>query len=232
MIWVVVIGLAALIGLAVYWLVVWTEGVYLGRRAVIWMYDITAHKYDGIKQFDPIDERRAIAQPLLSVLKGLEVPLLLDVATGTGRVPALLLSETEFQGRVVGLDAAAKMLALAREKLLQLPAGRSHQVTLIQQTADPLPFTDDAFDAVTCLEALEFFPNDKNALAEMARVLRPGGFLMISRRCGWEGRIFFGRYRTHADVELFLAQLGFTGIQSHIWQANYNMVTAWKSAPS
>ena len=229
MIWAVVIGAAIFVGLVVYWLLVWTEGVYLGRRAVVWMYDITAHRYDGIKQFDSVDERRAIARPLITVLKGLDEPLLLDVATGTGRVPVLLLSEDDFQGQVVGLDAAAKMLALAQEKLLQVPA--SHlQASLIQQTADALPFAANSFDAVTCLEALEFFPSDRDALEEMARVLRPGGFLMISRRCGWEGRLFFGRYRAHADVEDNLAQLGFIRIQSHSWQANYNMVTAWKRA--
>ena len=151
MIWIVAIGVAAFVGLALYWLVFWTEGVYLGRRAVVWMYDITAHKYDGIKQFDPIDERRAIAQPLLSVLKRHDRPLLLDVATGTGRVPALLMNETEFHGQVIGLDVAAKMLALAKEKLLRISPGRSHQAALIQQTADALPFTSNAFDAVTCL---------------------------------------------------------------------------------
>ncbi|UCG26516.1 MAG: class I SAM-dependent methyltransferase [Chloroflexota bacterium] len=194
------------------------------------MYDVTAHRYDGIKQFDPVDERQSIARPLLSALKGLDRPLLLDVATGTGRVPALLLNEDDFQGQVVGLDAAAKMLALAREKLLQAPASRRHKATLIQQTAGALPFTANSFDAVTCLEALEFFPDDRAALEEMARVLRPGGFLMTSRRCGLEGRLFFGRYRTRADVEASLARLGFVGIQSHLWQANYNMVTAWKRA--
>ena len=230
MIWVVVIGVTVFVGLAVYWLLVWTEGVYLGRRAVVWMYDITAHKYDDIKQFDSVDERRAIARPLIAALKGHDRPHLLDVATGTGRVPALLLNEPDFVGQVIGLDAAARMLALAREKLLQLPTGRSHQAILIQQTAEPLPFAAAAFDAVTCLEALEFFPSDEAALAEMARVLRPGGFLMISRRHRWEGRLFFGRYRTRADLEACLAQFGFIGIQSHSWQANYNMVTAWKRA--
>jgi ubiquinone/menaquinone biosynthesis C-methylase UbiE len=226
--WLVLVTVAVLVGLAVYWLVVWTEGVYLGRRAVVWMYDITAYKYDDIKQFHPVDERRAIARPLLTALKGLDGPLLLDIATGTGRVPALLLNEPDFLGRVIGLDAAAKMLALAQEKLLLAAASRRHQATLIQQTADALPFTADSFDAVTCLEALEFFPSDRAALEEMARVLRPGGFLMISRRCGWEGRLFFGRYRAHAAVAASLAHLGFVGIQSHRWQANYNMVTAWK----
>lgn len=228
MIWIFVIGIVVFIGLALYWLLVTTEGVYLGRRAVVWMYDITAHKYDGIKQFDDVDERQTIARPLLVALKDQAQPLILDVATGTGRVPVLLLNEATFQGRVAGLDAAGRMLAQAQDKLAQLPDGRVKRAMLVQQTADRLPFGASRFDAVCCLEALEFFPNDRAALHEMARVLKPGGFLMTSRRIGVEGRLFFGRYRTQTAFEAYLVDLGFTGVRSHVWLMNYNMVTAWK----
>ena len=230
MTWIILIGIVAFIGLAIYWLLVTTEGIYLGRRVVVWMYDITSHKYDGIKQFDAVDERQTIARPLLVALKDQARPLLLDVATGTARVPALLLNEPAFQGQIVGLDAAGKMLAQAQAKLALLPDGRSQSAMLVQQTADRLPFDADLFDAVCCLEALEFFPNDRTALREMARVLRPGGFLMTSRRIGLEGRLFFGRYRTLADFEAYLVDLGFAGVRSHVWLMNYNMVTAWKQA--
>lgn len=228
MMWFAFVGFTALIGLVVYWLLVSTEGVYLGRRAVVWMYDITAHKYDGIKQFDPDHERQTITGPLMAALKDRRHPLLLDVATGTGRVPALLLNEPTFQGQIVGLDPAGKMLAQAQVKLARLPDGRAAQVVLVQQTAVPLPFADDRFDIVCCLEALEFFPSDRAALREMARVLKPGGLLMTSRRIGLEGRLFFGRYRPAADFEAYLANLGLEGVRSHVWQMNYNMVTAWK----
>jgi ubiquinone/menaquinone biosynthesis C-methylase UbiE len=228
MIWFVVIAVAALVGLLAYWLLVTTEGVYLGRRAVVWMYDITAHKYDGIKQFDDDDERRAIARPFVAALGKQPQPLVLDVATGTGRVPRLLLSEDGFQGRIVGLDAAFKMLAQAQVKLAQLPDGQEDRLLLVQQEAGALPFEDGRFDAVCCLEALEFIPDDRAALVEIARVLKPGGFLMTSRRIGLEARLFFGRYRAKSDFEEYLRGLGFVSVRSHVWQMNYNMVTAWK----
>jgi ubiquinone/menaquinone biosynthesis C-methylase UbiE len=230
MTWIFLIGIVTFIGLLVYWLLVSTEGVYLGRRAVVLMYDITAHKYDGIKQFDAIDERQAIARPLMVALKDKTHPLLLDVATGTARVPALLLNEPAFQGQVVGLDAAGKMLAQAQAKLAQLPDGRSQSAMLVQQTADRLPFDSERFDAVCCLEALEFFPDDRVALREIARVLKTGGFLMTSRRIGLEGKLFFGRYRPRSEFEAYLVDLGFAGVRSHVWLMNYNMVTAWKKA--
>jgi ubiquinone/menaquinone biosynthesis C-methylase UbiE len=223
-----IVVLVFFVVLVIYWLLVATEGVYLGRRAVVWMYDITARRYDGIKQFDEEDERLAIAMPLLSALESQPRPLLLDVATGTGRVPLLLLSEPAFDGRVVGLDAAARMLAQANVKLAQLPDARRQRAMLVQQAAGALPFASDLFDAVTCLEALEFFPDDQAALKEMARVLRPGGFLMTSRRIGLEGRLFFGRYRTRTAFEGYLASLGFGAVQTYSWQLNYNMVTARK----
>jgi SAM-dependent methyltransferase len=229
MMWFIVIGVAILVGLVLYWLLVSTEGVYLGRRAVVWMYDITAHKYDGIKQFDNQHERQAIARPLMAALDRQPEPLLLDVATGTGRVPLLLLGQDDFRGQVVGLDAAARMLRQAQDKLALQPASR-RQIMLTQGLAGALPFEADHFDAVCCLEALEFFPDDWAALKEMARVLKPGGFLMTSRRIGLEARLFFGRYRSESGLEDYLTGLGFVGVRSHVWQLNYNMVTGWKSA--
>lgn len=226
--WLVILGVVLVAGLIIYWLLVSTEGVFLGRRAVVWMYDITAHKYDGIKQFDADDEWQTIAGPLLAALGERPEPLVLDVATGTGRVPALLLTEAKFGGRIVGLDASGRMLAQAQAKLVQLPGGRGERAMLVQQTAGALPFESDLFDAVCCLEALEFLPSDWAALKEMARVLKPGGFLMTSQRIGLEARLFFGRFRSAADYEDYLSGLGFTGIRFHVWQVNYSMVTAWK----
>jgi hypothetical protein len=83
---------ALLTGL-LYWLLVITEGVYLGRRIVVWLYDITAHKYDRVKEFDDEAERVFVAQPLRFHLREKAAPLVLDVATGTGRLPHYLLQE-------------------------------------------------------------------------------------------------------------------------------------------
>jgi ubiquinone/menaquinone biosynthesis C-methylase UbiE len=104
-------------------------------------------------------------------------------------------------------------------------AGR---VELVQQTAVPLPFADAVFTAVTCLEALEFFPSDEAALREMVRVLQPGGFLMTSRRAGSEGKAFLHRYRSPADLEALLHYLGLEQVEIQLWQLNYDLVTAVK----
>ena len=225
-----IIGSAGLIllGLAFYWLVIITEGVYLGRRVVIWLYDLTAGSYDGIKEFDNEFERGSIVRPLLTALAGRQEPIVLDVATGTGRVPLLLVNETRFDGRVIGLDASSKMLAQGVEKAASLPVEKKRRIILIRQSAEKLPFRDNSLDAITCLEAIEFFPSDRAALQEMVRVLRPGGFLMTSRRQGWESRFFLSRYRSKEALAELLNEVGLTHVEYYPWQVNYDMVTALK----
>lgn len=212
------------LGLLLYWLLVITEGVYLGRRLVVWLYDQTAHRYDGIKQFDPDTESFLVIRPLLSRLADLPAPVVLDVATGTGRIPLFLLEEATFNGRVIGLDASARMLSYARAKL----RAYRHRASFVQQTAADLPFDDNSFDAATCLESLEFFPDDSAVLQEMFRVLRPGGTIMTTRRRGWEAKTFIGRYRDRETFAAHLEDLGFTAVETQLWQIEYDLVFAHK----
>jgi ubiquinone/menaquinone biosynthesis C-methylase UbiE len=220
----IVIGLVLLGGL-LYWLLVTTEGVFLGQRMVVWLYDITAHKYDRIKEFDDDAERFFVIRPLRHHLRRIPNSLILDVATGTGRVPHYLLDEVDFHGRIVGLDPARKMLDLAAAKL----SGYRGRVMLVQQTAVPLPFADATFNAVTCLESLEFFPSDTAALQEMVRVLKPGGVLFVTRRQGRDARFFLNRYRSQAQFEAFLTQLGLVEVNSQPWQFDYDQVFGKKA---
>ncbi len=207
-----------------YWLVVITEGVYLGRRAVVWMYDRTAEKYDGIKQYDDESEQFFVVRPLLLRLNDLPAPRILDVATGTGRLPWFLLETPVFIGRVVGVDASERMLQLAVDKLSPWHGRASFAL----QTADALGFADASFDAVACLEALEFFPDDLAALREMVRVLRSGGTLMVTRRRGWEAKTFLGRYRDRTAFESLLESLGLDSAETQLWQVDYDLVFATK----
>lgn len=218
------LGLILLGGL-LYWLIVTTEGVFLGRRVVVWLYDITAQKYDGIKEFDDEAEQFFVVRPLRHHLRHIPNPLVLDVATGTGRLPHYLLGEATFNGRVVGLDPARKMLNLAAPKL----APYRHRVMLVQGTAVPLPFPANHFNAVTCLESLEFFPSDTAALCEMVRVLKPGGVLMVTRRRGKDAKFFLNHYHSREQFESFLIQLGLVEVNTQPWQFDYDQVFGKKS---
>ena len=215
-----VIFCAAVAGGLLYWLLVITEGVYLGRRLVVWLYDVTAHKYDRTKEFDDEAEQFFVARPLGFHLRDIGSPRVLDVATGTGRLPHYLLNEPTFNGHVIGLDASGKMLSLAKEKL----APYRHRAPLVQQIAGALPFSGNCFDAVSCLESLEFFPSDKAALLEMVRVLRPGGVLMVTRRRGWEAKAFLGRYRNRRQFEALIRSMGLINVNTQPWQLDYDQV--------
>jgi demethylmenaquinone methyltransferase/2-methoxy-6-polyprenyl-1,4-benzoquinol methylase len=89
----------------------------------------------------------------------------LDVATGTGAVARVLLARKGCT--VVGLDQSPEMLAEARRRL---PAA----VTLVEGTADALPFPDGSFDALTFTYLLRYVPDPAATLRELARVVRPG----------------------------------------------------------
>lgn len=216
--------LAVIVAVAIaYWLLVTTEGVFLGRRVVVWLYDVTAAKYDAIKQYDPTEEQLLVVRPVIQAIGTRRQPRLLDVATGTGRVPLAIVGALD-EGILVGLDDSARMLAIAGEKL----AAHHERVTLVRHPAVPLPFATGSFDVVTCLEALEFFPSDQAALREMVRVLRAGGTLVTTRRCGWEGRMFLTRYRSEAAFRALLADLGLENVRTFLWEINYDLVTARK----
>ena len=228
MTWLFILLAIIILGLVLYWLLVITEGVFLGRRIVILLYDLTAGNYDGIKQFEEGFERQTISKTLLGELAKRKGAWVLDVATGTGRVPFLLLEDPDFMGNVVGLDAAGQMLLQAQAKMdKQIPANEN-RVTWIKQSAMNLPFTDSTFDVITCLEALEFFPSDLFALEEMIRLLRPGGFLVTSRRRGRNAYLFFGRYRSVENFEQLLYDLDLVQVRTYLWQVDYDMVTARK----
>jgi ubiquinone/menaquinone biosynthesis C-methylase UbiE len=196
---------------------------------VIWLYDLTAHKYDSIKEFSASDERFFIARPIIRAVKFTSKPSILDVATGTGRVLYALLREPDFDGFVVGLDASKRMLDQATVKLGDSDEHASQYHALVQQFAEPLPFPDSTFDLVCCLEALEFFPSDTEALVEMVRVLKPGCTLVTSRRRGRQARLYLGRYRSRADLEVLLGESGLVDVQISLWELDYDMVTARKN---
>jgi ubiquinone/menaquinone biosynthesis C-methylase UbiE/uncharacterized protein YbaR (Trm112 family) len=215
--------LAVLLALA-YWQMIIAEGAYFGARVVAWTYDLVASRYDAIKQFRLQDESWFVAGPLLRELTGVERPLVLDVATGTGRLPLALLRE-RFRGQIVGLDLSRGMLRQARRKL----AAHSDQVHLLWHDASCLPFSDGTFDAVTCLESLEFMPRPREALSEMVRVLAPGGVLFVTNRVGHEARLLPGRAYPRPEFERVLAEQPLSHFRVRRWQTSYDQAFARKT---
>ena len=97
----------------------------------------------------------------------------LDVASGTGE-PGLSVAARAPRGRVVLTDLSPAMLAAARRRATAL--GLTNVETL-ECPADELPYPDDSFDSVSCRFGFMFFPDIPRAVAELTRVLKPGGRL-------------------------------------------------------
>ncbi len=211
------------VGALAYWQLVIAEGAYLGPRVVSKTYDWVARRYDAIKQFNPRDESWFVADPLLRELAGVQQPLLLDVATGTGRLPLALFRE-HFAGQIVGLDLSRGMLDQAQAKLRPY----SDRVRLIRQDASRLPFDDGTFDAVTSLESLEFLPRPLEALAEMVRVVAPGGVLFLTNRVGREAGLLPGRAIPRPAFEQALEALNLRDVRIAPWQVAYDLALAHK----
>lgn len=101
----------------------------------------------------------------------------LDVACGTGEFEQLILTEHSEQN-MVGVDISEKMLTIAQQKLQAYP-----NVTLSLASAEHLPFADQSFDVIVSASAFHYFENPAIALAEMKRVLKPNGKIMILDWC-------------------------------------------------
>jgi SAM-dependent methyltransferase len=116
----------------------------------------------------------------------------LDVATGTGHTAFALAPHVNL---VVGLDLTPEMLAEARALRAER---RAANVVFCVADAHTLPFRNASFDTVTCRRAAHHFADVHQALAEMRRVLRTDGRLVIDDRSVPEDD-FVDRFMNHLD---------------------------------
>lgn len=116
---------------------------------------------------------RPWAETLLDLARVAAGDRVLDVACGTGIVARLARQRIGNEGRVVGVDASAPMLAVAAEI--------APEVEWREGDAASLPLgDDDRFDVVVCQQGLQFFADKAAAVREMRRVLASGGRLVIA----------------------------------------------------
>ena len=225
----IVFGLLGLLGVLalLYWLFVVGEGTYLGRVAVRFIYQRGAGVYDDVRRHVIASDEAQLVPILRAALAGRMAPQVLDVATGTGRVPLLLGRQPWFHGTICGVDIAPAMLARARAKLDA--AGLADSVTLYEGNAGALIWPDAHFDLVTSLEALEFFPRPRRALAEMIRTLKPGGTLVVSKYPDAWARALPFKGLTRRRIVQLLDRHRLVEISIRDWQpGHYELVIARK----
>ena len=130
-----------------------------------------AAQWDRIRKLHVADA--AVEDAIRTALAGKPMRALLDLGTGTGRMLELFAADIE---RGLGLDLSHDMLALARERLDR--AGLKH-CSVRQGDIYDLALPRDSFDVVIIHQVLHFLDDSARAIREAARVLRPGGFLLV-----------------------------------------------------
>jgi len=130
-----------------------------------------AAQWDRIRQLHIADA--AVEDAIRAALTDKPIRALLDLGTGTGRMLELFATDIE---RGLGLDLSLDMLALARARLDH--AGLKHCSVRHGDIYD-LALPRDSFDAVIIHQVLHFLDDSARAIAEAARVLRPGGRLLV-----------------------------------------------------
>lgn len=102
-----------------------------------------------------------------------------DIGCGTGAAARFAAEKVGASGRVTGVDVNAGILDVARS----LSPVQGALIEWFENTAYQLPFTEGEFDAALCAQSLQFLEDRPRALAEMCRVLKPGGRVAMSLWC-------------------------------------------------
>lgn len=121
---------------------------------------------------------RHLPAPMMTMAGVTSSQHILDIGTGTGIVALEVARKLGEQGRVVGIDLSDGMLATAKGKADK--EGLATKAEFLKMDAEALEFEDNSFDNVLSLYALRHFPNPEKAVAEIRRVLKPGGKAVIA----------------------------------------------------
>jgi demethylmenaquinone methyltransferase/2-methoxy-6-polyprenyl-1,4-benzoquinol methylase len=141
------------------------------------MFGTIAPRYDFLNRMLSFGIDRRWRKKAVRLLKYRDGARILDVATGTGDVALEIARTTPSSVKITGADFCKEMVELGQLKVAQSPyAGR---IDLKVAPCEDLPFPNDTFDSITIAFGIRNVVDRKLGLAEMWRVLRPGGRMII-----------------------------------------------------
>lgn len=140
------------------------------------MFNSISTKYDLLNHTLSLGFDKGWRRKGINYLKPFHPNLILDVATGTGDL-AISMYEILKAGQVIGADISEGMMQIGRTKVER--AGYTGQILFEKQDCLALTYKDETFDAVTAAFGIRNFEDIGKGLAEMYRILKPGGHIMI-----------------------------------------------------
>ncbi|HFC00608.1 MAG TPA: bifunctional demethylmenaquinone methyltransferase/2-methoxy-6-polyprenyl-1,4-benzoquinol methylase UbiE [Phaeodactylibacter sp.] len=146
------------------------------KNQVSKMFDNIAPWYDFLNHFLSLGIDISWRKKTVRALKDLQPKMILDVATGTGDL-ALEAEKQLKPEKIIGIDISHEMLEIGRKKISQKKLSKKIELQL--GDSENLPFPNNTFDAVTVAFGVRNFENLGKGLAEMYRVMRPGGKVVI-----------------------------------------------------
>ncbi|MCR9254358.1 MAG: bifunctional demethylmenaquinone methyltransferase/2-methoxy-6-polyprenyl-1,4-benzoquinol methylase UbiE [bacterium] len=153
------------------------------KQQVAEMFDNISPKYDFLNHFLSLGIDIVWRKKAIKKLKELQPKKILDIATGTGdfAIQALDLNPD----KVIGVDISEGMLSVGRKKLKKMKL--DDRIELFSGDSEKLNFEDNSFDAVIVAFGVRNFENLEKGLADMLRVVRPGGKIVVLEfsRPGW-----------------------------------------------
>lgn len=133
-----------------------------------------ADEWDSLRSLHVAESE--VEEAIRNVLHASSLGKVLDVGTGTGRMMELFAADAS---HFVAVDNSTEMLRLARAKLGNLDSAVASKVDIMLGDFNALPFDDKEFDTVLFHQVLHYAQDPEGVIAEAARVLAPGGRLVI-----------------------------------------------------
>jgi demethylmenaquinone methyltransferase/2-methoxy-6-polyprenyl-1,4-benzoquinol methylase len=139
------------------------------------MFDNISQRYDFLNHLLSMGIDKGWRRKAIRQLEALRPKQILDVATGTGdfAIQALSLKPE----KITGVDISEGMLAVGRKKIAE--KNLADRIELRSGDSENLPFGENKFDAVTVAFGVRNFENLEKGLAEIFRVIRPGGMVVV-----------------------------------------------------
>ncbi len=175
------------------------------KEQVALMFNHIAKNYDRLNRLlsfriDVLWRRTAIRK-----MQNLPHAFVLDIATGTGDL-AIQIAKKMPTAKVIGIDIATEMLAFAKQKIAK--ENLSSRIEMQTQDAEELNFKNHTFDLASVAFGIRNFQNLNAGLAEISRVLKPNGTLIILEFSTPQKKIIQLFYRLYATVFIdFLGRL-------------------------